>query len=245
MELHVYDIFMVVVILVATLFGAWKGMAWQIASLSALVASYFVALHFSPALAPHLSAEAPWNKFLAMLIIYVVTSAGIWTAFQIVSKAIERVKLQEFDQQVGAIFGAFKGVVLCVAITFFAVTLSQRARDTILHTRSGYYAALILEKAEPIMPAELRRVLEPHLERFDRATQQPAVAGPASWQPETAAGEAWRSAEQLQGTVQQAREAYQGFQQEFSTQPIMSPPVPSTYDVGTRPTYETGEPYRR
>ena len=42
-----YDIVMIVVLAGATLFGFWKGMAWQIASLASLVLSTFVAWHFS------------------------------------------------------------------------------------------------------------------------------------------------------------------------------------------------------
>lgn len=166
MELHAYDVFMIVVILVATLFGAWKGMAWQLASISALVVSYFVAWRFAPALVPYLPAEAPWNQFLAMLIIYLGTAAGIWIIFGLVSGIIERVKLQEFDQQIGALFGAFKGVVLCVLITFFAVSLSDAARSTILATKSGQWSTNALEVARDVMPPEFLNLVHDHFSRM-------------------------------------------------------------------------------
>jgi membrane protein required for colicin V production len=166
MELHAYDVFMIVVILVATLFGAWKGMAWQLASISALVVSYFVAWRFAPALVPYLPAEAPWNQFLAMLIIYLGTAAGIWIIFGLVSGIIERVKLQEFDQQIGALFGAFKGVVLCVLITFFAVSLSDAARSTILATKSGQWSTGALEVARDVMPPEFLNLVHDHFSRM-------------------------------------------------------------------------------
>lgn len=183
MELHVYDLFMIVVILVATLFGAWKGMAWQIASITSLVASYWVAVRFSPSLAPHLGAEAPWNKFLAMLIIYLLTSASIWVLFNMISSMIERVKLQEFDQQVGALFGAFKGVVICVAITFFAVSLSQPARETILHTYSGKYTIQALHFADAAMPEEFNRLVRPYLDEIQSDQPTEIVGTPAPIAP--------------------------------------------------------------
>ncbi len=46
--METYDICMLLVLVAATVFGAYKGMAWQIASLASLVVSYFVALRFSP-----------------------------------------------------------------------------------------------------------------------------------------------------------------------------------------------------
>ena len=54
------------------MFGFWKGMAWQIASLASLVVSYFAALRFSEQLAPMFGDQAPLNRFVAMLAIYIV-----------------------------------------------------------------------------------------------------------------------------------------------------------------------------
>ena len=42
--MQVYDIIMIVVLLGTTMFGAYKGLAWQVASLAAVVASYLVAM---------------------------------------------------------------------------------------------------------------------------------------------------------------------------------------------------------
>ena len=82
---------------------------------------------------------------------------------------IERVKLQEFDRQVGALVGAAKGVVFCLAITFFTVTLSERARETVLDSRSGYYSALLMDRAHPVMPEGMHDLLEPYIHQLDGA----------------------------------------------------------------------------
>ena len=106
-------------------------MAWQIASLTSLIVSSTMAVHFGGRLAPYLSAEEPWNRFVAMLVLYLLTSLAIWLAFRVVAKAISRVQLKDFDRQAGALFGAAKGVLWCLVITFFAVTLSESARQAI------------------------------------------------------------------------------------------------------------------
>ncbi|MEX2558846.1 MAG: CvpA family protein [Pirellulales bacterium] len=162
-----YDIAMLTVLVGATLFGAFKGMAWQLASLSSLVVSYLVALKFSGTLAPYLSEREPWNRFAAMLLLYLGTSLLIWMAFRLVSGVIDRVKLKEFDRQIGGLFGAAKGVLLCVAITFFAVTLSASGRQMVLESRSGYYIAVLIDRADPIMPREIHEVLGPYLEELE------------------------------------------------------------------------------
>jgi membrane protein required for colicin V production len=166
--LQPYDFVMLTVLVVCTLFGVWKGMAWQLASLSALIVSGLVAAHFSGPLAQYFGAEAPWNRCIAMLILYVLTALAIWLLFRMVSGIISRVKLKEFDRQLGGLFGATKGALWCVVITFFAVTLSEPARQAVLKSHSGYYIALATSRAAPLLPAEVRAVVGKYIAELDR-----------------------------------------------------------------------------
>jgi len=162
-----YDVLMLAVLVLATLFGLWKGMAWQIASLASLVVSCLVALRCSGPLAPYISDHEPWNRFLAMLILYLATSLAIWLAFRLVAGVIDRVRLKEFDRQMGAFFGLAKGILLCLVITFFFVTLSENARQSVLRSRSGKYIALLIQQATPAMPDEVRNVLGKYIQELD------------------------------------------------------------------------------
>jgi len=163
-----YDFLMLAVLLGTTTFGAWKGMAWQLASLASLVVSAVVAIRFGGMLAPYISDAEPWNRFLAMLVLYLGTSLVIWLLFRLVAGMIDRVRLKEFDRQVGAVFGLFKGLALCVLITFFAVTLSESARQAILKSFSGRSIARLIELAGPAFPEEVRTVLGKYIDQLDR-----------------------------------------------------------------------------
>jgi membrane protein required for colicin V production len=162
-----YDFGMLLVLIAATVFGFWKGMAWQVASLGSLVASYFVATHFSEKLAPYLSSDTHWNIYLAMLLLYLGTSMVIWLAFRFVSQTIDRIKLREFDKQIGGLLGAAKGVLWCMIITYFAVMLSANAREKILKSRSANYIAQLIHRAKPVLPAEAQKLLGPYLDKLD------------------------------------------------------------------------------
>lgn len=163
-----YDIFMLLVLLGAVVFGAWKGLSWQIASIASLVVSYFVSLTFSGPLAPLFGDSAPWNRFLAMLVLYVGCSAVIWLAFGVLRNGISRVKLQEFDRQMGALVGGIQGVIICVAITFFTVTLLEEpSRGQILDSSSGRAIAHLIDKADALAPAEIHDVLGPYLHKVN------------------------------------------------------------------------------
>jgi len=163
--MQTYDILILLVLVAATLFGFWKGMAWQIASIASLVA----ALKFADQLAPIISNQAPWNKFVAMLAIYIGTSFVIWTLFRLVSGVIDRVKLDGFDHQMGALIGFAKGVLLSIAITFFAVTiLPQNQKDMIIASRTGEYIVRFLDKAHAVVPPEVHDVIHPYVEKIEK-----------------------------------------------------------------------------
>jgi membrane protein required for colicin V production len=165
---HPYDIFVLAVLAAATLYGLWKGVAWQIASIASLVVSAVVAGRYGAALAPYLSRHAPWNRFLAMLVLYLATSAAIWIVFHLVSGLLDRIHLRDFDRQLGAILGFAKGLLLCVVVTFFAVTLSEAARQSILHSPSGYYMAKLIRNARPVLPGEVRDLVGKYIDELDR-----------------------------------------------------------------------------
>jgi membrane protein required for colicin V production len=166
--MQTYDMIMLLVLVGTTLFGFWKGMAWQIASLASLVVSYIASLKFSDQLAPMFGQQAPLNKFAAMGAIYVGTSFLIWTLFRVVSKAIDKVRLESFDKQLGAIIGLAKGVLLCVVITFFAVSFSpQQQGQAIANSQSGHYIVALLDKAHTVFPPEIHQIIDPYLNKVE------------------------------------------------------------------------------
>jgi membrane protein required for colicin V production len=171
--LQPYDLLMLAVVVGAMLFGVWKGVIWQIAALASVVVSAAVAVHSSAALAPHFGAQEPWNRFLAMLVLYLATAAGIWLVFRLVAGIIDRLKLNEFDRQLGTIFGLAKGILYCVVITFFAVTLSEAGRQAVLQSRSGVLIARGIRDANPILPNDVRNWLGKYIDELDEKLHAP------------------------------------------------------------------------
>lgn len=223
--MQAYDILMLIVLGLAVVWGAWKGLAWQIASIASIGLSYFVALHFRLPLARVINASPPWNIFLAMLILFLGTGMIVWVGFNLISEVIERVKLKEFDRQLGALFGAAKGVLLCVLITLFSVALlGDIQRQAICTSKSGYYIAVLLDRADVVIPRELHEVLAPYLERLDRDIPHPHTAG--SFPTPT-----WNEAENRLREATKPRPG--GWQQELESvfggksNPPTPPPAPS------------------
>ena len=170
--MQIYDLIMLAVLALTTFRGYRKGLAWQVAALGSIVVSYFVAYRFRDQVAVYLEFPDPWRRLAAMLILYVASSLVIWLLFQTVKGAIEKAKLKDFDQQLGAIFGLVKGAGLCVVITLFAVSLLQpNMTQRIVDSRSGGYIARVLDRSESLIPPELRQVLEPYLQKAGERLQ--------------------------------------------------------------------------
>jgi len=167
--MQTYDLIMLTVLIGAAIFGAIKGFAWQIASIASLVISYIVAYRYRDQMATYIDAEPPWNSILAMLLLYIGTSFAIWISFRLFSGIIDKVKLKEFDRHLGAILGMLKGAILCLLITMFGMTLlGNEQQAAICKSRSGYFIAQVIQKADGLLPKEVGEVVGPYLDHLDQ-----------------------------------------------------------------------------
>lgn len=194
--MQAYDVFMLTVLGAAIAWGAWKGLAWQIASIASIVLSYFVAVNFRGPVSQLFHYDPPeWNSFLAMLVLYLGTSLVIWVAFSLIRDFLEKVQLKEFDRQVGGLVGGVKGVLICTVITLFTVGLgTQTQRQAVVTSRSGYYIARLLQGVEPLLPAEYRQQLAETIAQLEQrhgvaqGTYEQGLQLPFSWRPSQNSG---------------------------------------------------------
>ncbi len=162
-----FDFLVLAILLYSTIRGAMKGIVWQLAAIGALILCFAFAESFSLGIRPYLPIDPPLNRWVAMLICYLVFSFASFAIARKVRDWIEKAKFVEYDRHVGAIFGLVKGVIFSLVLTFFVVTLSTSARATVLNTYSGHAAAIIMDRLHPVMPSELHEVLEPYLQHLD------------------------------------------------------------------------------
>jgi membrane protein required for colicin V production len=203
MALEGYDLVMLGILAAAAVLGYFKGIVWQIAWIAGIVASGFVAFRFAPVAAPFFGQQAPWNRLCALLVLYVGTSLVIWLAFRVVSGAINAVHLSAFDHQLGLLFGLAKGGLLCVVITFFAVTLAPAYRGQIVASHSGRIVAEIISRADELLPRDIAESVDPFVKQFEeRLRTGNAAAAPGQPSPLAAIWEGVTSAAAWTGTGQ-------------------------------------------
>lgn len=168
----IYDIAMLIIFGGAILFGYWKGLAWQIASIAALIVSYIVAVNFRDQLAGVIQIDPPWNRIGAMLILFLGTSLIVWTIYAAVSRSLKKHELKGFDRQAGAVVGAAKGALLCMVVTMFSVSLlGENAHEAIDQSRLGRYVEKGIWQISDYVPAEIARFVDPHIQSYKEASQ--------------------------------------------------------------------------
>jgi hypothetical protein len=101
-----------------------------------------------------------------MLALYVGTSLVVWVTFRFVSTLIDAVHLSAFDHQLGLLFGLAKGALICVVVTFFAVTMMPAYRGEITGSQSGQIVAKIIGEADQFLPADIHETVDPFLQQF-------------------------------------------------------------------------------
>ncbi|GAB4134601.1 CvpA family protein [Thermopirellula anaerolimosa] len=181
-----FDLIVLILVGFSMIRGAWRGFAWQAASLASLILGTVAALRFGARVGERLSAQAPWNQYLGMFVVFAASALLIWLLFRWVSSAIDRMKLKDFDRQLGAVFGAVKGLFLAGIVAFFGVTLSEGLRQVVLSSRSGPVLARLIERASAVLPPEVRRQIGGYLEDFQRERSMKQAwpdldAGDFSW----------------------------------------------------------------
>jgi uncharacterized membrane protein required for colicin V production len=162
-----YDLLTLIILMYAMFRGAMKGIVWQLATIAALLLCFFFSGSLSSVLAPFIRVEPPLNGWIAMLVLYLGFSFVCYGVARVLHEAIESMRIEALDRHMGAILGLVKGAMFSIFLTFFLVTLSHSARESIINSESGYVAAVVIDRLDPVIPGDLHALLEPYLRRLD------------------------------------------------------------------------------
>jgi membrane protein required for colicin V production len=174
----IYDLLVVGVIVLSTLLGTWKGLAWQLAGILSLVLGFAVAIPFSAPLAHFFGSTPPINRFFAAAVLYALVSLGLYLGAFYYREVIQKWKLDNWDRHLGGVLGALKGFLLCLALTFFAITCFTGLRDPILSRPTGKLMAYTMHSVHPIWPAGFHDIIHSYIEH-DVEPDEPAPNTPA------------------------------------------------------------------
>jgi membrane protein required for colicin V production len=157
-----YDAVMAGLVVAGMVWGAWRGITWQVASIASLVLGYSVSHTASGQLAPQLPGEPVVARALAMLIIYVAVSGGVFFAAWLVRTTLRKLQFEAFDRHLGMVLGGMEGALLGMVGTLFVVSLAPQVRGPIFASPTGKVVGQVMDTLGPVLPSEARTVLAPH-----------------------------------------------------------------------------------
>ena len=114
-----FDVAMLVVVLLSTLVGAWRGLVFELMSLMGWFAAYFAAQWGTLLVSPHIPVGAPGsplNHAATFALIFLVALIAWGLLARLPKLLINATLLGGFDRLLGAVFGALRGLVLLLAV---------------------------------------------------------------------------------------------------------------------------------
>ncbi|MCH2210471.1 MAG: CvpA family protein [Fuerstiella sp.] len=169
-----YDFVILAILAYGVWQGAARGLVMQLAWIVAIVLCFEFADKLAPQIEPLISVESSrLRHWIAMFILYLGFSLGTFLVARSLSGALEKAKFQDFDRQLGGLFGLLKGALLSLVITFFAVTLSdsfsESLGNTVARSQTGHIACLILDEVGPLIPEDAHPVIRESLAEYKKA----------------------------------------------------------------------------
>lgn len=114
-----FDVVMLVVLLLSTVIGAWRGLVFELMSLMGWFAAYFVAQWGTLVVSPHVPVGVPGSPLnhAATFALIFLMALIVWGLLARLLKAlINATLLGGFDRLLGALFGALRGLVVLLAV---------------------------------------------------------------------------------------------------------------------------------
>ncbi len=159
-----YDGLMLGIVVLGMVWGAWRGITWQVAGIASLVLGYIFAETLSPQIAPKFPGDPLVQRGLAMLAIYVATSGGIYVVAWMIRATLRKLQFEAYDRHLGMMLGGAEGALLGMVLTLFVVSFAPNTRQPIFESPSGKVVGKVMAAVGPVLPKEARDVLQPFLD---------------------------------------------------------------------------------
>lgn len=173
-----YDASMAGVIVAGMVWGAFRGITWQLASIASLVLGYSLAHPLSGQLAPYFPGEPVIARSLAMLAVYLGASCGVFAVAWLIRATLRTLKFEAFDRHLGMLLGGLEGTLLGLVVTLFVVSLAPQTREPIFASPTGKVVGALMSAVGPVLPEEARQVLSPFWSPSDKVADQTGADEP-------------------------------------------------------------------
>ncbi|GHT41221.1 hypothetical protein FACS189443_2700 [Planctomycetales bacterium] len=164
--MSVFDIIVFTILIALTLRGIWLGMISQIVSVGSYFVCWIVASRFAFLIAPSIPAEEPWNQVGAMAVLFIITLIAIRFFRAVLETFVKRLHLESLNKLLGGALGFLKAALICMVLTFFAVTLSETTQNIVFESKSGQTLVNLITQSSAFVPKDSCEMLREQLNKF-------------------------------------------------------------------------------
>ncbi len=156
------DWFFVVVLVVSLLLGVWRGLVFEMLSLAAWVAAFFVAQWFAADVAqwlPMTGAAEPLRYATGFLLTFMVAAFAGGLVAVLVKKMVTVAGLAPVDRVLGSVFGLVRGFVLLLAIAVVVAMTPLKSSVWWTESVGAGFLGVALKGLKPLVPQEFGKYL--------------------------------------------------------------------------------------
>lgn len=150
------------VLVLSVILGLVRGLVFEMLSVLAWIAAYFVAQSLAPVLRPHLpvgEAGSSLNHAAAFGIVF-VAALIVWSlAARLLRHLIRATPLSVIDRVLGAGFGLARGLLLLVAVVTVCSYTPAWHSDTWQRSQAVAWLLPVLHGLKPMLPDDLSQHL--------------------------------------------------------------------------------------
>lgn len=151
-NMNPFDIIVLAILVLSAFWGGMRGVVSQIATIASWAVSWFIAARYHTVIASFLSISDSSRAPIVVVVTFFLCALAIRIGAHFVKNVVSMAGLKEFDRQAGALFGLFKGALICLLITFFGVILSEKTREIVNDSKSGPFFVSVIEHVQARFP---------------------------------------------------------------------------------------------
>ena len=155
--MNVLDIILLCFVALLLVNGIRKGFIISLASLVALIAGIYCAVHFSnyisDILVQHVHPSRTWLPILSFIVTFLIVVILIMLLAKGLEKLVELVGMGFFNRLFGAIFGLLKGILLASVIFFIIHSIDQK--ENLIHQKTKE-ESIFYKPVEMIFPTLMK-----------------------------------------------------------------------------------------
>lgn len=113
-----YDLAILVIVLISAVRGYKKGLIHQLGALISMIAGVIVSIKYTPVLAERLPGNDNIRSVCALIILLLAATLVVWGVVNVLSRIITNLKLNSWNNQMGALLGVVYGILWAITLTF-------------------------------------------------------------------------------------------------------------------------------